>query len=131
MVIALLKKLLAEVPDPDVFVITPFRIVAQEMRRRLESEGSLFSGLRVDSQQWSKSRVGTIHAVQGRETDAVIFLLGAPKSSQGRARSWAADTPNILNVGVSRAKRNLYIVGSYGAWSGVGYARQLASALLT
>jgi superfamily I DNA and/or RNA helicase len=59
----------------------------------------------------------------------VILILGAPKASQNGARSWAAGTPNILNVAVSRAKQNLYVVGSHGAWLGVGHARELASSL--
>lgn len=41
----------------------------------------------------------------------------------------SAETPNILNVAVSRAKQSLYVVGSYGAWSEVGYARELGSSL--
>ena len=112
---------------PDIFIVTPFRIVAQELRRRLELEPGLFSALGVDGRKWLRDRVGTIHTVQGREADSVILVLGAPTSAQGGARSWAAGTPNIINVAVSRAKQNLYVVGSYGAWSGVGYAQELAA----
>ena len=130
LVVTLLKKIAAEgVTDPDLFIITPFRIVAQELRRRLERESQLFSALRVDAREWANNRVGTIHTVQGREADAVILVLGAPKASQNGARAWAAGPPNILNVAVSRAKQNLYVVGSYGAWSGVGHARELSSSL--
>ena len=130
LVVTLLKKIAAEgVTDPDLFIITPFRIVAQELRRRLERESQLFSALRVDAREWANNRVGTIHTVQGREADAVILVLGAPKASQNGARDWAAGPPNILNVAVSRAKQNLYVVGSYGAWSGVGHARELSSSL--
>lgn len=130
LVVELLRKIAAaECTDPDVFIITPFRIVAQEIKRRLEREIQLFSALGVDAREWANSRVGTIHTVQGREADTVILVLGAPKASQHGARAWAAGTPNILNVAVSRAKQNLYVVGSHGAWSGVGHARELASAL--
>jgi superfamily I DNA and/or RNA helicase len=127
-VVTLLKKIAsAGIVEPDLFIITPFRIVAQELRRRLERETSLFSALNVDVREWATDRVGTIHTVQGREADSVILVLGAPKASQNGARNWAAGTPNILNVAVSRAKQHLYVVGSYGAWSGVGHARELAS----
>jgi superfamily I DNA and/or RNA helicase len=126
--IALLRKLADQgIQDPDLFIITPFRVVAQEMRQLLTSEQSLFGDLRVNVQQWVWDRVGTIHTVQGREAEAVILVLGAPKASQHGARSWAAGTPNILNVAVSRAKQNLYVIGSRGAWSGVGHAQELAS----
>lgn len=129
-VVALLREIAeAGVRNPDVFIITPFRIVAQELRSRLKTERALFARFGVDPSAWLKDRVGTIHTVQGRESEAVILVLGAPKASQDGARSWAAGTPNILNVAVSRAKQRLYVVGSYGAWSGVGHARELASQL--
>lgn len=129
-VVALLREIAeAGVQNPDVFIITPFRIVAQELRARLKTERALFALLRVDPGAWLKDRVGTIHTVQGREAEAVILVLGAPKASQNGARSWAAGTPNILNVAVSRAKQRIYVVGSYGAWSGVGHTRELASQL--
>lgn len=127
LVVSLFQQIVASgITDPDLFIISPFRIVAQELRRRLESERDLFATLRTDVRDWASDRVGTIHTVQGREAEAVILVLGAPKPSQNGARAWAAGTPNILNVAVSRAKQNLYVVGSWGAWSGVGHARRLA-----
>jgi AAA domain len=130
LVIALLKKIAAAgVTDPDLFIISPFRIVAQEMKRRLERETTLFSALRANAREWGNNRVGTIHTVQGREADTVILVLGAPNASQNGARSWAAGTPNILNVAVSRAKQYFYVVGSHGAWSGVGYVRELDASM--
>lgn len=126
-VVDLLRRIAeAGVIAPDIFVITPFRIVAQELRRRLEAEPGLFAALGVDVREWLRDRVGTIHTVQGREADSVILVLGAPAAAHGGARGWAAGTPNIVNVAVSRAKQNLYVVGSFGAWSAVGHARELA-----
>ena len=128
LVIALLKKIAAaDVIDPDLFIISPFRIVAQEMRRRLERETPLLSKLQVHAREWGNDRVGTIHTVQGREADTVILVLGAPKASQSGARGWAAGTPNIINVAISRAKQDLYVIGSHGAWSGVGHVRELGA----
>lgn len=40
-----------------------------------------------------------------------------------------SNLPNIINVAVSRAKKNLYVVGSAAAWEGTGLQvlqRQLA-----
>ncbi|HEX7782739.1 MAG TPA: AAA domain-containing protein [Sphingobium sp.] len=127
-IVSLIRQIIdAGVVSPDLFVITPFRIVAQEMRRRLEKERAMFAAAGVDIREWSSDRIGTIHTVQGREAEAVILVLGAPKASQNGARNWAAGTPNILNVAASRAKQHLYVVGSHGAWSGVGHARELAA----
>lgn len=132
-VVRMLTELAASgVTNPDVFIITPFKIVEQEMRRRLDSENDLLRAFGVKTDEWSRDRVGTIHTFQGREADTVILLLGAPKASQHRARQWAASPPNIINVAVSRAKQNLYVVGSAAAWMGAGTSlqvlqRQLAS----
>ncbi len=67
--------------------------------------------------------MGTLHTFQGRENEAVIFLLG----SQDRkgARTWAGDTPNLLNVAVTRAKEALYVVGSREKWKAVGVFKEL------
>jgi hypothetical protein len=103
--------------------------VAEKLKDQLKQEAQLCLALRVDPQKWAKERIGTIHTFQGREADTVILVLGAPNASQSGARKWAADTRNTLNVAVSRAKQRLYVVGSRGAWSGVGCARELASSL--
>jgi len=129
-VVSLLKMLATQgVTQPDVFIISPFRIVAHELRRRLDRERQLAGSLRIDIRRWAFDRVGTIHTVQGREAEAVVLVLGAPNVRQHGARQWAAGVPNIVNVAVSRAKASLYVVGSYGAWSGVGYMRNVASVL--
>jgi AAA domain/Alpha-L-arabinofuranosidase C-terminal domain len=100
LVVSLLKTIVGN-PNPNLFIVTPFRIVADEMKSRLNLEEELFS------QGWAKHRVGTIHTFQGREADSVILVLGAPNASQKGARVWAGLTPNIVNVAVSRAKQNL------------------------
>jgi superfamily I DNA and/or RNA helicase len=129
-VVRLLNRLAAAgVRDPDVYVITPFRIVANELHRRLERETPLFQRLGVEVDTWLQHRVGTIHTFQGKEAEAVVAVLGAPMNGQQGARRWASATPNILNVLVSRAKSRLYVVGSRAAWGELGHARTLARAL--
>lgn len=113
---------------PDLFIISPFRVVAQEMRYRLEQERDLLRAFAAPASWWD-GRIGTIHTFQGREAETVILLLGAPNATQGGARQWAAGQPNILNVAVSRAKQNFYVVGSFGAWSGTGHFRELGRML--
>ena len=125
-VVRMLKELAASgIKNPDVFIITPFKIVEQNMRRRLDRETDLLRTFGVKLDEWCRDRVGTIHTFQGREADTVILLLGAPKASQQRARQWAARPPNIINVAVSRAKQNLYVVGSAAAWAGAGTSLQV------
>ncbi len=120
-IINLLRKLRdSGVRNPDLFIVTPFRIVAQEMRDLLNREARLLSDLGLDARQFGYKNVGTVHTVQGREADTVILLLGAPMASQNGARKWAGSPENLLNVAVSRAKKNLYVVGSRSAWSREG-----------
>jgi superfamily I DNA and/or RNA helicase len=126
-VMQLLRQLArACIQNPDVYVISPFRVVAHEMRQLLRTEPELFRAFGVDEWKWLDERVGTIHTFQGKEAEAVIAVLGAPMSSQIGARRWASSKPNILNVMVSRAKSRLYVVGSHTAWSGMGHFSELA-----
>lgn len=129
-VIELLNKIADQgISEPDLFIITPFRIVANELRNCLRKEKTLFTKLNIDLNQWLTDRIGTIHTVQGREADSVILVLGAPENKQNGARHWAAGTPNIINVAASRAKQNFYVIGCYASWSGIGYCRVMAQHL--
>ncbi len=99
----LLRALLRSgVPAAEIFLISPFRDVVQE----LERIGRTF---RLHS-----NRVGTVHTTQGKEAQVVILVLGGGTSP---ARNWAAKKPNLLNVAASRAKARLYVIGDRADWS--------------
>ena len=57
----------------------------------------------------------------------VLVLSTGPENA--RARAWAAEKPNLLNVAFSRAKRRLYVVGNRESWRPLPYFRVLAEAL--
>lgn len=117
-----LKKLTLELGEmPDIYIISPFKIVAQKMKRLLTSNKTFFESYNISIDDWAKTHVGTVHTFQGKEAEAVFFLLGAAVVSQGDARSWATSQVNILNVAVSRAKRAFYIVGNRDLWGKSGY----------
>ncbi|ACV75121.1 conserved hypothetical protein [Zymomonas mobilis subsp. mobilis NCIMB 11163] len=129
-VIDFLEKLAAaSITSPDLFIITPFRIVSSELKLRLSQKSSLLERLHIKNSEWIRSHIGTVHTFQGKEADSVILLLGAPANNQNGARRWAAETPNIFNVAVSRAKQNIYVIGSYDAWAKVGYTQDIAHSL--
>lgn len=115
--------------DPDVFFITPFRTVQENLRRRLRKVIEQHTSLR--GWPWVQERVGTIHVFQGKEAEAVVLVLGAPSAQARGARWWAGETPNLLNVAVSRAKRRLYVVGNREAWRDAGVFKALAERLPT
>lgn len=91
-----------------ILVCTPFRTCAYQLRKTYgKYEGS-----------WIKvERVGTVHTLQGKQSDIVIFILGSKTGNKGfGARSWATAAPNLFNVAVSRAKETLIVVGNLQDW---------------
>ena len=61
---------------------------------------------------------GTIHTMQGKEADIIVFVLGGATKC---ARAWAASKPNLLNVALTRAKEVIYIVGNRENWASLPY----------
>ncbi len=105
----------------DLFVITPFRIVAQSMRKRMEKEIGQLKQYGIKSpDMWINNNIGTVHTFQGKEAQGVILLLGATGPTQNGARNWATMNVNLLNVAVSRAKQNFYVVGNRQLWGDIG-----------
>jgi superfamily I DNA and/or RNA helicase len=126
----LLRKLLDEgINDPDIFFITPFRIVANKLREMIRSDHSIADRLAGNIWEWTQNRVGTVHTFQGKEADTVVIVLGAPLDTSAGARRWAGDPPNLLNVAVTRAKRRLYVIGKRNAWKNAGSFSHLAQML--
>ncbi|MGE5505164.1 MAG: DEAD/DEAH box helicase [Actinomycetota bacterium] len=104
----------------EVFVISPFRTVAEGMRT-MARRAKL-------PPEWVKAKVGTVHTFQGKEAPMVILLLGGRPDRPG-AFDWAAARPNLLNVAVTRAKRALYVVGDRSRWRSLPYFERLDAEL--
>ena len=100
---------------PDAYVVSPFRTVAEGMRETLDPARKAWApGVPVKKvDAWIGRSVGTVHTFQGKEAETVVLLLGGRTSG---AIGWAASTPNILNVAVTRARRRLYVIGDWQAW---------------
>jgi hypothetical protein len=105
--------------EPDLYIISPFVTVAENLRR-LVTESGILQGWVTEAQSWPAQRIGTVHTVQGREAEAVIFVLGAPLAQQEGARKWAGSQPNLLNVAVTRAKEAIYVIGNETLWRAAG-----------
>jgi hypothetical protein len=113
---------------PDLFVISPFKSVADRITDLLSDRANEWAP-QADEEKidnWLKSHVGTVHTFQGKESEAVIFVLGG---STGGAREWAANRPNIINVAVTRAKRRLYVIGNRSLWEKTRFGEELSKAL--
>ncbi len=105
---------------PDIYIISPFRKVADGVRKNLCSSLSRENIKSKDLKKWTTGRIGTVHTFQGKEEKVVIFVLGVSEQTKGSA-AWASDKANILNVAVTRAKKQVYIVGSKKVWAGLNY----------
>jgi hypothetical protein len=96
-----------------LFLVSPYRSVAKHLesiarRRRVES-------------------VGTVHRVQGKEADVVLFVLGG--NEKPGSRRFATERPNLVNVAITRARRRLYVIGDRSRWGGERYFDVLAANL--
>ncbi len=65
-----------------------------------------------------------LHTTQGKEAEVVILVLGGNPQRPG-AKDWAVQSPNLLNVAVSRAEARLYVIGDRAAWGQRPYFRVL------
>ena len=113
------KILLNENQLPNLYIITPFKNVAFEIKRMLKRDRELWCPSNVSDNvlsEWLNKYIGTIHSFQGEETDSVILVLGG-NIARPSAISWVCDEPNILNVAVTRAKNVFYIIGNKTIWN--------------
>ncbi len=109
--------------EPDLYIITPFTAVVQNLRILIHDSQIM------DDPKWLSEHIGTVHTVQGREAQGVILVLGAPLVAQSGAREWAGKTPNLLNVAVTRANQVIYVIGNRELWEDAGYFRELSDRL--
>lgn len=115
---------------PSLFIITPFRSVKAGLMQYFSNNDYLYSQIyrRNDKEKkqfvkdWIYKNIGTIHTFQGKEADKVIIVLGVDSGDRGYgAIQWASQKPNILNVAVTRAKKQLCIVGDKNKWASQPY----------
>ncbi|WP_337185546.1 ATP-binding protein [Phenylobacterium sp.] len=126
--LGMIEQIVAAGLTPDLYVVTPFVQVADGLRTMIRESATLAAAIPA-LDRWAYERVGTIHTVQGREAEAVIFVLGAPNADQTGARGWAGKEPNLLNVAMTRAKEVVYVVGNRTLWRSAGVFGDLDSLL--
>ncbi|MGI6783535.1 MAG: DEAD/DEAH box helicase [Aminivibrio sp.] len=114
----------------DIYLVTPF-VDVQDNMRILVRQSHVLYGWVEDPKSWIYERIGTVHTVQGREAEGVIFILGAPDLNQSGARAWAGKSPNLLNVAVTRAKEALYVIGNRDHWKHAGVFKTLSRVIDT
>lgn len=96
-----------------IYVISPFSNVAYQLSEILRTIGFT----RYDEHH-KPTNIGTIHTFQGKEAPIVFMVLGADRQSKCAA-DWAVDEPNMMNVAVTRASEEFYIIGDKRLYMGL------------
>ena len=87
-------------PERSVGIITPFARQRALIRETLRDN------------QLPDDACGTVHAFQGDEKDVIIFSLALTDRTRQATYNWLKDNKELLNVAVSRARKQLVIVSS-------------------
>jgi len=115
---------------PDVFIITPFTKIKTELIKLLKAELKA-ELVNIDGRKlnkWIENSIGTVHTFQGKEADVVYFVVGTDQQSDSAA-DWSCKKPNLLNVAVSRAKLEFYLVGDFKRLSTKRNYKEFANSL--
>lgn len=111
--IALWKK---NAGPPNVYIISPFTAVKDGIKRILRAKLKKLGISKEVLNDWLRNSVGTVHTFQGKEADLVYLVTGTDENSDGAA-NWSCSKPNLLNVAVTRAKKEFYVIGDYQRFS--------------
>jgi hypothetical protein len=115
-----LQLLFASGYDKDVYVISPFvtvKFACEDMIKNIRITGVK-----------SHVKCGTIHTFQGQEAEIVFLLLGSNPAKDG-AREWVTESPNMINVALTRAKKRFYMIGNKKLWGRKKYINQFGDLL--
>lgn len=66
---------------------------------------------------FAKNNIGTIHTFQGKEAGTVIMCMSAcSEANTTGGASWVNSKPNMLNVALTRAKKQFFFIGAVKDW---------------
>jgi len=110
-VVACVEHLLAHLPPEGTLgVITPYRRQVEELEQHL--------GDRMRDHR-DRIRIGTVHAFQGGERDAIVLSLVATRHMPTTSIDWM-DSHQLWNVAITRARSHLIVVGDDELWEDRG-----------
>ena len=123
-VVAELRRLVVEQRFPgDVGVVTPFRAQANRINELLRADAALSAVLAARN-----FIVETAHGFQGDERDVILFSPVVSQGTPDGAIGFLESQGNLFNVGITRARGALIVVGDAAACraSPVPYLRAFA-----
>ncbi|MBD7969420.1 DEAD/DEAH box helicase [Paenibacillus gallinarum] len=101
---------------PNVYIISPFTAVKDGIKKILKARLKKFGISTEILNDWLRNSIGTVHTFQGKEADIVYLVTGTDENGDGAA-NWSCSKPNLLNVAVTRAKKEFYVIGDYQRFS--------------
>ncbi|WP_232713558.1 DEAD/DEAH box helicase [Bacillus xiapuensis] len=101
---------------PNAYIISPFTAVKDGIKKILKERLTNMNISKDILNDWLKNSVDTVHTFQGKEADIVYLVTGTDGNSDGAA-NWSCSKPNLINVAVTRAKKELYVIGDYNRFS--------------
>ncbi len=87
----------------DATIITPFANQQELMNELLKKE-------KIDT-----VNCGTVHSLQGAEKDTIIFSASISPRTSKQTFEWLKNNAELINVGVTRAKKKLVVAADYDA----------------
>ncbi len=100
-------------PRLTIGVVTPFRLQMERLEEAIESQ-PWFEKLK------GRITVGTAHRFQGDEADVIFFSPVISRGILPRKAEWVANTEQLLNVAITRARGALHIFGDKATCLKVG-----------
>ena len=105
-VIAELKRLVKSEYKGEIGVVTPFRLQAEKIREKVDSDKELSESLISNN-----FLVDTVHKFQGDERDIIIFSPVISNGTSNGAIQFLNNTGNLFNVAITRARSCLKVIG--------------------
>lgn len=87
----------------DATIITPFRNQQELLSSLLKQNGI------------NDINCGTVHSLQGAEKDTIIFSTSISPRTSKRTYEWLKNNAELINVGITRAKKKFVIATDYEA----------------
>jgi hypothetical protein len=96
-------------PESSLGLVAPYRAFIDDAMEQLQSD----ERLALLRERWEREQliIGTAHRFQGSEVDYLVFATVAGDNATDRHRRWV-EFPNLFNVAITRARRQLVILVS-------------------
>lgn len=103
-----------KVKQEQIAIISPFKKQVELIKQILKNNNM------------DKIEVGTTHTFQGKQKDYVIFSTVIDEFSKKRLLNFIEEKPNLLNVAITRAKKQFILVGNFECYNqSRGYLNKL------